>query len=199
MKKVLFLAVALLIGGVASAQKLNFGIKGGVNFNKASDISFSQDISTSFQKTSSNVTEWHLGVYGEIGLPFVSLQPELLFSAKGFKSDQSTGTVEVKYNYLDIPLLVKFSPIPLVSIFTGPQASIKLSDKITGPSDITSQIKLDNIKSGDWSILAGAGVQLSKLQIQGRYVWGLSDMTNESAKVDFKNQMFQISLGYKIF
>ncbi|SMO39828.1 porin family protein [Solitalea koreensis] len=199
MKKVLLLAVALFVGGVASAQKLEFGIKGGVNFTSASDIKFSDNLSTSFKNTSGNVTGWHLGVYSEIGVSILTFQPELLFAEKGFKSDQENGTVTVKYNYLDIPILVKFNPIPLVSIFSGPQVSIKLSDKISGPSDITSQINLNNLKDGDWGIVAGAGVKLSKLQIQGRYIWGLNDVTKEGASVDFKNQMFQISLGYKIF
>ncbi|UKJ07457.1 porin family protein [Solitalea lacus] len=198
MKKMLLAAVAVFITLSASAQKLNFGVKGGVNFTSVSDIKFTGNLSQSYQQTADGVTGYHLGVWTEIGIPVISIQPELLYFHKGFKAIDAQGArSEVKLNYLDIPVLAKFNLLPVLHVVAGPQLSLKLSDKITGASTFTDVLNKESFKSGDWGAVLGAGVTVSKIQLQGRYVWGLSKVTSNN--VEFKNQMFQLSLAYKLF
>ncbi|AFD08415.1 porin family protein [Solitalea canadensis] len=198
MKRILLAITVAFISLSASAQKLDFGIKGGVNFASANDIKFTGDLSDSYKQTADGVTGYHLGVWAEVGIPTISFQPELLYSRKGFKTTNETGQeAEVKMNYLDIPLLAKFKPLPLLHFVAGPQVSIKLADKISGPSDFTSALNADSFKSGDWGAVIGAGVSISNIQLDARYVWGLSKVENDG--LEFKNRMFQISLAYKLF
>ncbi|MCO4293410.1 PorT family protein [Solitalea sp. MAHUQ-68] len=198
MKKLLMAVVTAFIAFSANAQKLDFGIKGGVNFANASDIKFTGGLNESYKQTADGVTGYHFGVWAEIGSSSISFQPELLYSRKGFKATDEIGQESnVQLNYLDIPLLAKIKPLPMLHIVAGPQVSIKLADKITGPSDFTDALNQESFKNGDWGAILGAGVSLSNFQIDARYVWGLSKVTSDN--LEFKNQMFQISLAYKLF
>ncbi|WP_165784706.1 porin family protein [Solitalea longa] len=198
MKKLLIIVVAICSSLSVKAQKFDFGIKGGVNFANASDIKFSGSLSESYKQTADGVTGYHLGVWAELGSSSISFQPELLYSNKGFKTTNEMGEeAEVKLNYLDIPLLVKFKPISPLHLVAGPQVSLQLADKISGPSDFTSVLTADNFKNGDWGAIVGAGITLSNIQIDARYVWGLSKVTSDN--LEFKNKMFQISLAYRLF
>jgi hypothetical protein len=50
-------------------------------------------------------------------------------------------------------------------------------------------------KSGDFSLLGGAQINISKLRLTGRYVVGLNNISEISDQNKWKNQGFQLSVG----
>jgi hypothetical protein len=61
--------------------------------------------------------------------------------------------------------------------------------------DITNQLK-----GSDVSVAMGLGWDLPfGLSVDGRYNLGVSKANNTSSIPDIKNQVFQLSIGYKIF
>ena len=132
MIKKLFFAAALMIGSFTAAQaQATFGVRGGANLSNLSGDLRDEDM---FE----NKVSFHGGVI--LNFPvvedFFSIQPELLYSRKGFKSSgveytnlflqQRRREGSVNYNYLDLPVLGRINAGPLY-FEMGPQLSYLLS------------------------------------------------------------------------
>jgi hypothetical protein len=123
------LALGVLISAYSFAQ-VGLGIKGGLNIANVSG--------TDVPPGSKTLTGFAAGGYLEISLPLLfTIQPEILYSQKGFTYDENVfGTnvkVTAKLNYLEIPVLVKYSfPVPVVkpSLYAGPAMGILLGAKV---------------------------------------------------------------------
>jgi hypothetical protein len=99
MKKIV-LAIVILITLNSTAQKINFGIKAGLNMSM---LTGSKD-----QIMSSN-NGFFAGALSEFKiLGKIAIQPELLFSAQGakFESKNLTFATTRKMNYLILPIMV---------------------------------------------------------------------------------------------
>lgn len=147
-----------------------------------------------------------------------AIQPEVLFTMKGAKSD---GTIpffgwkysyKVNLNYIEVPILFKIC-FPTQStikpnIFVGPYAAIKQSFKYkTVVDDISTEGDIEHMKSTDFGVVFGAGIDFAlnflgrgKLTIDGRYSLGLTTISDEEytagTKVDVKNKVIAFLLGY---
>lgn len=131
MKKTLLMFVfAVSTAFVAQAQTASFGVRGGANISNLSGDLRDQD-------RFSNKIGFHAGVMANFGIveDFFSIQPELLYSVKGFKNEDSEFSLlgqtwrregKVNYNYLDLPVLARIKAGPLY-FEAGPQASYLLS------------------------------------------------------------------------
>ena len=53
----------------------------------------------------------------------------------------------------------------------------------------------DAFKSGDFSMLGGVQLKLTKLRVYGRYAVGLSDISNIGNKDKWKSQSIQLGIG----
>ncbi|MDQ2655812.1 MAG: PorT family protein, partial [Bacteroidota bacterium] len=122
-------------------------------------------------------------------------QPELLYNSVGAKIDDDA----LKANYLSIPIMIQYNPVPVFNIHAGPQIGFLLSAK-ADDEDIK-----DQYKGLDLGLGFGAGVNLPMgLGITARYVMGLANIMDDSGDADFgdvtvKNTAFQVSLTYKLF
>ena len=187
MKRVLLAAFALMLGTAAFAQT-DFGIKAGLNYTKMSQIKLdgnSSDFKPGF----------HAGVFADINLLVVGIRPEILYSQKGFEVDGEGGTVESTLNYIDVPVMVKLNPAPIVSLYVGPQISFLLGDD--WKSDLSGTFDPDS-KSTEFAGVIGAGVRLGKLDLGARYNFGLSKVVSDERFDNFdkgRNQVIQLSLG----
>ncbi|WP_299709201.1 porin family protein [uncultured Pontibacter sp.] len=135
MKKLLLMFVfAASTAFAAQAQNASFGIRGGANISNLSGDLRDED---RFE----NKVGFHAGVMANFGIVdnFFSIQPELLYSVKGFKHEDSEFTLpllgqvrrregKVHYNYLDLPVMARIKAGPLY-FEAGPQASYLLSVK----------------------------------------------------------------------
>lgn len=198
MKKHLLVAIVLLISLSASAQlpKFNFGIKGGVNIAK---------LQADWANTD-NRLGYQAGVWARIGAVGFYVQPEAYLGSKGgdFGSVDQNGTTysgsgKVKFTTLDVPVLVgnKIGVDKLnFRYMAGPIISFLL-DK-NAKTNYTNATNFSDYKNQTIGAQAGIGVDLGNLTVDLRYEKGLTNVS-ESGQYDQKQNLWHISLGYKLF
>jgi hypothetical protein len=193
MKTKLSVLLAFVLLAQAAMAQLNLGIKAGTNISKIEGKSFKDEFSYGYL----------LGGYAEIGLGGkLSIQPEVLFNQYQTKVDTTFSAIyenalhdatagEVKLNYLSIPVVLNYKLGNVLSLQAGPQFGILMSQDKT---------LLENGKSafqnGDFSMLGGAQISISKLRFTGRYAVGLNNINDIDNKDKWKSQAFQLSVGY---
>lgn len=196
MKTKLFslIAISILFSFAASAQ-FNLGVKGGANISKIDGRSFKEEFRYGY----------HLGGFVEIGLGGrLGLQPEVLFNQYSTKVDSNFRAIyqnafssatnrSVKLNYLSIPVLLNYKLGNVLALQAGPQFGILLDQ---------DKNLLENgqqaFKSGDFSLVGGAQIKITKLRISGRYGVGLSNLNDIDNQDKWKSQVVQLSLGFAL-
>lgn len=181
MKKLILFAAITVLNVVAHGQaKIALGIKGGLNFSKV-DIS---------NVTSSGKTGYHGGVFALFKFAKIGIQPEIIFSQQGSVVDLE----DWDSKYVNIPIILKLYLAAGVNLQLGPQFGFLNKAELDG-----QDIK-DLLKSSDISAAFGIGWDaLFRLTFDARYNLGLSNNNDDSGSETIKNQVFQISVGYKLF
>lgn len=202
MKKLLIFFIAAGISvSVASAQELQFGVKGGLNIANIT-------VSNGFNGYSySTLASFNAGAFLKIPVvSFFSVQPELYYSGQGFKADDgSGGTYSEHVNYLNIPVLAKFTTRSGFFLETGPQIGIKLSakDKENGISqDVSSAYNSADL---DWAFGLGYKIPMAPVGIDLRYNVGITNVANDSyygngyGQYGVRNGVFQLDLYFVLW
>lgn len=183
MKKYIFLWMLLsaVIFSVQAQKGIGFGIKGGVNF--ADQTIDEIDVKT--------VADFHAGAYVNLNLSDnFGIMPEVLFSAHGTKWDE----VKIDYDYLSVPVMVRFMPVEYLSFEVGPQFSYLLNAEGEDIEDLKA-----NLKSTDFGLAFGAGLNLPfGLRAGARYILGFTDISDVSEE-SIKNRTFQFFVGFTLF
>lgn len=103
----------------------------------------------------------------------MGLATELTYAKRGAKN----GSAATDTYYLEVPLLLRENfgshdknSGAILYLFAGPAADILLKAQLNG-LDIKSQYK-----SVDWNVLAGVGIEVSRLIVEGRFNWGLANV-----------------------
>ncbi len=196
MKHLTIIAALVIIFAAPSYSQVGIGIKGGVNFANVSGADAAPNSKTK--------TGFVAGGYLTISLPMLfTIQPEVLYSQKGFTADETIFGTSVKVtgslNYLEIPVLVKYSfPVPVVkpSLYAGPAMGILLSAKAKGEASGQSQetdIK-DQTTSTDWGLVLGASANIAIITVDVRYTLGLTTLDKTGSSKDY-NRVFAIMVG----
>ena len=132
----------------------------------------------------------------------VGFQPEILFSQQGstIKFDSSQPDIESNFSYVNIPLIVKLYTVAGINLQVGPQIGFLTS------AEIDNEDYKEELKGTDFSLALGVGWDLPfGLTLDGRYNLGLSDINDGigqgsgAPESTIKNQVWQISVGYKLF
>ena len=194
MKKII-LAIAILITLSGNAQKINFGIKAGLNMSM---------LTGSKDQIMSSTNGFFAGALLEFKiLEKIALQPELLFSEQGaeFQSKNLTSSTTMKADYLIVPIMVKYYLKRGLFLEAGPQAGFLISAKQDVENRIMNTSTSENIKDDtkvfDMSANVGIGYDiLDKVVTQIRYCIGITN-TSTLENTDIKNGVFQLSVGYK--
>jgi hypothetical protein len=198
MKKLLLslFFVGATVYSFAQAE-LSVGIKGGLNFASI-DTKSAGD-------TYKSRTGYHAGAFVLIKLSKIGIQPEVLLSQQGSKFKYA-GSPDLKANfsYVTVPVIVKLYTIAGINIQAGPQfgflTSAKAEDYDVASGKVTEQSIKDDLKKTDFSVALGLGWDLPfGLMVNGRYNWGLSDINSGASGSTIKNQVWQVSVGYKLF
>ncbi len=195
MKKYTLLLILILFSATASFSQVRFGVKGGLGFANISNVSSNLD------NTWNNQTGYHFGLALQLKVPFVGLaiQPELLYSTVKTSLENDPGNL-VSIDYLTLPIdlqlgadLVIFRPFIVASPFVSYvlQNNTRLEDQ-----------PFDDINRFDYGIGLGAGIDIWKIQIVGKYNWGLGKLQTAESNWDqaetYKNatlQGFQLSVA----
>jgi len=183
-----FIAVMLLTT-TAYAQEFHLGAKAGANLGKLDGVAYSQGFNLGYQ----------LGGFVEYDFNDKwGLQGEVLFSQTNTKFRDSYQSVwDEKFekkktlNYVSVPLLFKYNPNGLISLHAGPQFSF-----LANKNDSTWENGKKLFKDTDFSLVAGAEVNLGPLFAYGRYVWGFSDINN-ALKEKATTQQIQVGVGVR--
>jgi hypothetical protein len=213
MKKNILVVLTLMLLGFAVHSQVRFdiGLKGGLNFA-------SVNTSASVAQNYNNRTGYHLGAYAMLKFTKFAIQPEIIFSRQGQKFQTPTSSdLEANFDYINIPIMLKFYLVGGLNLQAGPQfgflASAKgdLVDKVTKAQTLGQDLK-DFVQSSDVSIGVGAGWDFPfGLNVAARYNIGLSDvnkytggnipgaLTSSLGTSEAKNQVFQFSVGYRLF
>lgn len=188
------LSVLLVLAGLGSqAQGFHLGIKAGANLFKVNGESFSDEYKFGY----------NAGAFAQLNFtPNWGIQPELMFNQTNYRTGTQFSSiypngvddVKGKLNYLTIPLLLNFRPIPLLSILAGPQFGILLNQD----HHLSTDTK-DAFKKGDFSLVGGAQLNLASVMVGARYVIGLNDINDVSDQHSWKNQGWQLYAGFRIF
>ncbi len=191
---ILLFFIPVLFSAETSFGQLNLGIKVGYNASK---------LSTNLDSISSNFKSgFQFGAFVRIGKK-VYLQPEVYYISQGgvFTSNLHNWKETVKIGSLDVPVLLGFKLMDLklvnIRIFAGPEASFVVNKSIAEGGTSTGPLTSGDFKSVNWSIQAGAGVDVLMFTLDIRYQAGLSQMINKS-QYDSKNNVWVVSLGWKI-
>jgi hypothetical protein len=195
MKTKLFFVAAFLIFSSAAMAQFNIGVKGGVNISKVDDKAFRDEFTYGY----------HLGGFAEVGLgKRLKIQPEVLWNQINTRADTAFSNIysnaldfsnykDVKLNYLSIPVLLSYKLGNVLYLQAGPQFGILLNQDKT---------LLENGKEafskGDFSMLGGVQLNVSKLRLSGRYFVGLNNISEIDDNSKWKNQGFQISAGFAL-
>lgn len=190
MRKILFVALMVIAGTVLHAQTgFRLGVKAGANLNKIEGQSFDQGFNFSY----------HAGAFAEIDFAKRwGIQPEVIWSqtstkpATNLDAIYSTLPTNVKLDYLMVPILLRYSPIGLLSFVAGPQFGVLINKN----ENLLSNGQ-QAFKAGDLSMVLGAQVNLKVLRIYGRYNVGLQNINDFTDQQKWTNQQIQLGLGLK--
>lgn len=211
MKKLsLMIAIVILMVTNSRAQsettdnrgKMSFGVKVGANYSNVYDSEGEDFVAD---------PKFGLALGGFLSIPlgkFIGVQPEILFSQKGFKSSGtffgSTYEMTRTTNYIDVPLLFSVKPIPQISLLFGPQFSYLLSqkDEFTGGTITATQeddFNNDNLRKNTFGLTGGADFNVDNLVISLRAAWDVSNNNGDvtSTTPRYKNMLYQATIGYK--
>jgi hypothetical protein len=195
MKTKLSILFVLVLAAQASMAQFHLGIKGGSNITKIQGVSFKDAYDYGY----------HLGGFAEIGLGGrLAIQPEVLFNQYQTKVDSTFSHVyqnaanfssykNVRLNYLTIPVMLNYKVGSLLTLQAGPQVGILIDQ-----SKNLLQNGKDAFNKGEFSMAGGAVIKLAALRLTGRYIVGLNNISDISTQNKWKNQGFQLSLGFAL-
>lgn len=225
MKKSAFLVAAVLATATVSsaqAQDVRLGLRAGANYsNLAGNINNQSTYNNKFGFLGGVMLNVPVAADG-----FFSIQPEVLYSQKGFENKPVEYTSifgtqkregQVNYNYLDVPVLLKIKTSGFV-LEAGPQYSYLLAandqtkttttPSIGSPTVAESKDKKDlsSLNRNELGYVAGVGFEAgSGVSLSLRYTGAFSDFVKSDNNTYFNGDLknarhsaFQLSLGYLI-
>ncbi len=206
MKKFVLVMVFALSVSAFSYGQFALGVKIGYNANK---------LSTNLDTVKSQFNSgFHVGVWTRFGKRFY-VAPELQYTMSGavFTNEGNLSTnnwkQKIKIGSVDIPVILGFkiihSDFITWRIELGPQASFNVSKKVEDENSVLGPIKESSLSSMSWYVLGGTGIDILFMKLDIRYQYGLNQLIKDvetsgstNASFDTKNQMFVVSLGFKI-
>jgi hypothetical protein len=204
-KSVKFLSVLVLftVGILANNStfaQMRAGVKGGLNVSNL----YIDDIDDENARFGFNA-----GIYGQVfSTDAFAIQPELLFSTKGSRAEYDgliDQTIKYNLNYLDLPVLAVFKLGESAEIHIGPYASYLLGANVSYSGDAgngTDDIDKDNLKSFDYGLAGGFGLNFGMMQVGARYNYGFVKIADSDAAElllgDSKNSVAQIYLSLNL-
>ena len=185
-----FLLSFSLLWNFATAQDIKLGLKGGANLYDATGTAFKDGFNFGYQ----------VGVFLELmATKKYGIQPEVLFSESTLRPGSNfsslydditvTGLTKIKLQYLNIPVLFNYKPIPFLTLQLGPQFGILMSQTQSFKDNA-----IDAFKKGDLSVVGGAQLNILKFRIYGRYAVGTKNL-NVQNKETWKSQQIQLGVG----
>ncbi len=184
-------------------ERFHFGLKAGANLSNVYDTQgeeFVDDFKLGFAG----------GMYVSIPLgKFLAIQPEVMFSQKGFKSKGTFLGEEFSFkrttSYVEFPVLLAIRPAKWLSLVVGPQFSFQVINKDKSSFGSLSTEDQEMFKKGDYKRFLigghfGLDINIGHFVISPRA--GFDFMNNKvkgetKEDLNYKNYFLQLTLGYR--
>jgi hypothetical protein len=177
----------------AHAQFIKIGPKFGANLQKIDGRSFEDAYQLGY----------YAGIFAELKLGEKwQIQPEVLFSET--KMDQSSDFRDIyrnilsvdslkslKLSQLSIPVLLNYRLANILALQVGPQFSINMDKNESMVKNAGSAFT-----KGDFAMVGGVQLMLSKFRVSGRYVLGMSNINDIDNQDKWKSQAIQLGVGF---
>jgi hypothetical protein len=200
---ILLLAAVVLMVNAGFAQ-VNVGAKLGGNLSNVYDAD-GEDFTADSK----------LGLAGgafvsvPIGL-FLGIQPELLFSQKGYKGSGSFLGSDYTYsrtsNYIDVPIFIAIKPINTLTILLGPQYSFLVKETYKFENEFMNindeqEFENDNIRKNTLCLVGGVDINIKQFVIGARLGFDLQNNKGDGTSTTprYKNIWCQATLGFRLF
>lgn len=159
------------------------GVKGGVSFTtlrgSGADGMGRMDTKTSF----------HAGAYAQFRVSNnFSLQPELLYSRKGYQGEGTTTAPSIKLDYIDLPLLAVYNLGYRWSVHAGPQVGFLVAYR-----ENDREMDRGTFRATDVGGAVGVEFRAAFARVGARYNHGFIDANK--ATPGLKNSALQLYLG----
>lgn len=194
MKKVFACVVALFAFiSITSAQGFRIGGKLGANLSKVTGKAFKDEYDLGYQA----------GVFAEIDVNKKwGIQPEVLWNQVNTKRASGTdavfnnwqdNTTSIQLKYLTIPILLRYNVGQILTLNLGPQFGILLDQDKT----LWANGK-EAFKTGNFSLVGGATINLKTFRVYGRYNIGLNNISDVQDQDKWKSQQLQLGVGLRL-
>ena len=204
MKKtfLLILAVSFMAANIYaqdSRTELKIGLKAGFNFANVYDEEGDQ-----FEAD---------GKFGFVGggflaVPigkFLGIQPEILYSQKGYQGTTSVAGINYGYSrtssFIDIPILITLKPSEQFTILGGPQYSylVQQKDKFDNTT-VEINFSNDNIRKNLLCFIIGFDFNMDNIVLGARAGWDLQDNNGDGTSTipRYKNVWYQATFGIRL-
>lgn len=191
-----FFGLLSLLTAVAFSGQ-SFGVKGGVNIS-----TISKD--NSWNDTNSKVG-YYAGLYMHAPVNTIfSIQPELIYNNVGVKYDNGKTSHTLNLDYVAMPIMFQFEPIPKFYLEAGPQLGFLVSNKNKYETDNKTIIEKDKdaYNPFDLSGALGLGFRFNNMSLGVRYLAGFTDIKKngstswKNSDKQLRNNVLQIGLQY---
>jgi hypothetical protein len=183
---ILTVGMVLLLGVAASAQPAAVGVTG-----KGLKLGFGiANINTDYNELD-EFLDSRVGFSGGGFLTYafsrqLAVQPEILYVSKGAAKDLFFVNAHLNLDYLEIPVLLKFDCMPdgkvHPNLYAGPALGLLMASKFHIISE-TYDIK-DYMKSMDFSLVFGGGLDYKRVTFDVRYTLGLTGIVDAADKIN---------------
>lgn len=208
MKKLGIMAIALTfitVNGYAQdddREKIHIGAKIGMNYANVYDSEGEEfDADPKLGLAAGAFLAIPIGTY-------IGIQPEVLFSQKGFKATGSVLGSEYEFtrttNYIDIPIYLALKPSSFLTIVAGPQFSYLMSRKDKFESSFLNteqedEFENEDIRKNTLGASFGLDININHFVIGARAAWDLQDNKGDgtSSTPRYKNTWLQATVGFK--
>ena len=183
---------------------LLFGVKLGLNYSNVYDAQGENFVADA---------KFGVALGGFVSIPigtFIGVQPELLYSQKGYKSSGTyLGTsysMTRTTDFLDIPIYFVVKPVENIFLLFGPQYSylLKRTDDFTGGSLSASDIQTftnDNLRKNIFGLAGGLDINIDHLIIGLRAAWDTTSNNGDGTSYTprYKNMWYQATIGFRFY
>lgn len=192
MKKLLVTTVLILTGiltvnAQSNTEKIDFGLRGGLNFSTVSGNDFDDP---------GWMTSFYGGLVAEAPvMERFSVQAEAFYSGQGFSLGRNPNDIDFQVAYIQVPLLAKFYLIKGLNVHVGPQFGFKVNEEFNfTTTDIGGDFETDAVKGFDFGLTAGVEYKFdSGFFVQARYSHGFSEVIKNT---DVKNSVISTGVGF---
>lgn len=200
--KTIILIILIIASGLTVKSQSVFSLGPKVGYNSYSLTDNMDSVKSSIQNS------FQIGAFIRVGSK-VYFQPEANYQVEKSTVDKSIGlsilSQDVTMKSIKIPALIGVKLINgsvfNLRLFAGPAFNYILEKKINPAAlnELWPIYSVDDLKNSTWSVQMGAGLDVLFLTLDVRYEMGIENTYSGNSDLNMKNNMFNVSLGLKLF